>query len=159
VLVLAAGEAGRSVAPDVPATPIGAGLSLRAEAGSFVGATGRATPRWLPRGSSGWDESATRNPRGHGAMPETEAHGPLASSDGPATISAYTTVEGRPPAKHLTQPSYPVRLWMDVVSGTLIMRCAGAVDRTRVCPQWPIEQVGIWQSAISQIDIYRTAIT
>ena len=85
--------AARSAAPGAGAT-----------ADSTFGGTGRATPRWLSRDSSGRDELATRNPRGHGAMPETEGNPTTPGPHGPAAISAYATVEGLPPEKYLTRP-------------------------------------------------------
>ena len=81
-----------------------AGLAAGAAAESTFGGTGRATPRWLSRDSSGRDELATRNPRGHGAMPETEGNLTAPRPHGPAAISAYATVEGLPPEKYLTRP-------------------------------------------------------
>jgi len=112
-----------------PVAATGAGLPVGAAAGPVFGGTGRATPRWPPRGSSGRDELATRNPRGHGAVPETEGETDRWRPRGPAAISAFATVEGLPPEKHLTRPWYPVRLWMDAVAGSLITRCAVAVGR------------------------------
>jgi hypothetical protein len=85
--------------------PPSVGVTVRAPEDSAFGGTGRATPRWPARGSSGRDELATHNPRRHRAMPAPEGetgrlHDRVAGGD-----QCICDGRGLPPKKHLTRQS------------------------------------------------------
>jgi len=86
------------------ATSVDGGSAGLAAGDSTFGGTGRATPRWLSRDSSDRDELATRNPRVHGAMPETEGNLTAPWTGWTGGDQCICDGRGIPPEKHLTRP-------------------------------------------------------